>query len=427
MKVLVTTIVALNPGDAAILLGTTAILRRAFGPNVEITAVDKQATKAAKLYPWMRFVPSLFGRRQRSALGQRVASLGYEHRLERLDDIRLRVAARLLRLGLRTLAATLVGADQLKVIQEYLEADLILASGGTYLVPVYGMESPLRDYEFTRALGKSLGFMPQSMGPFTGTRLTARYRVIFEDSRFILVRDQQSRRHLVELGVREELISVVPDAAFALCDPQKLTSLHKGAPTPLRVAVSVREWKHFPGQDATAAEIRYLSGVAALVTHLVEQRDASVTFLSSCQGIPDYWTDDSRTAARVIAMLPPAAKRRVSLDSTFRDPVALAEALESFDLVVATRMHVAILALCTGRPVLPVAYEFKTRELFDGLGLERFVVPIERADGPTLISTLTRLVEEWDLVRSAGSQGVKAFAAALSEADRRLVSTLKSD
>ena len=48
-----------------------------------------------------------------------------------------------------------------------------------------------------------------------------------------------------------------------------------------------------------------------------------------------------------------------------------------FRSVVATRMHVAILALLMGVPVLPIAYEFKTSELFGKLGLGGLVQDIE--------------------------------------------------
>src|SRR5690606_9590251 len=94
--------------------------------------------------------------------------------------------------------------------------DLVLASGGTYLVPAYNMEAPLRDYEFTLALGKPLGFMPQSMGPFRGSALAPRFAAVFDRSRLLIVRDSQSASHLQELGLQPQRIMVAPDAAFAL-------------------------------------------------------------------------------------------------------------------------------------------------------------------------------------------------------------------
>ena len=45
------------------------------------------------------------------------------------------------------------------------------------------------------------------------------------------------------------------------------------------------------------------------------------------------------------------------------------ELAKGFDFVVATRMHMMILSLCVGTPVLPIAYEFKTKELAARLGI----------------------------------------------------------
>jgi colanic acid/amylovoran biosynthesis protein len=171
----------------------------------------------------------------------------------------------------------------------------------------------------------------------------------------------------------------------------------------------VREWKHFADGSGNDGEERYFAGVAALANWLVTTHDVEVTFLSSCQGIPDYWTDDAATARRVVARLDPAVAARVTVDGVFRDPAALQATLGTFDLVVATRMHVAILALCAGCPVLPIAYEFKTTELFKRLRLAWLAVPIEEATADGLISRAERLLREWPAVRETLASGVQGL------------------
>ena len=412
MRVLVSTIVALNPGDAAILRGTVRLLQQAFGESVEIVAVDRQADAATALYPWMRFLPSLFASRQRGWIGGAIARLGYEHRLWRFDAWRLRWAGRLMQRGWHSFAALFATAGERDVLAEYLRADLVVASGGTYLVPAYDTEPPLRDYELTLALDRPLAFMPQSMGPFTNTRLLKRFADVFGRSRFVFVRDEQSRQHLQSLGVPAVRVRIVPDAAFALATLPSVMAAPMAptvAPTtpPVRrVAISVREWKHFADGSGNGGEERYFAGVAALANWLVTTHDVEVTFLSSCQGIPDYWTDDAATARRVVARLDSAVAARVTIDGVFRDPEALQATLGTFDLVVATRMHVAILALCAGCPVLPIAYEFKTTELFKRLRLAWLPVPIEEATADGLIGRAERLLREWPAVCETLAAGV---------------------
>ena len=409
MRVLITTIVALNPGDAAILLGMQRLLVRAFGSDTEIAAVDGQAAAATPLYPWMRFVPSLFVRRRRGRVGRFIERIGYAHRLRRFDAWRLARAGRLMSAGLAPIAALLASKDECVILEEYLRADLVVASGGTYLVPAYDMEPPLLDYELTCALGRPFGIMPQSLGPFTGSRLQERFRQTWMRTRVLFVRDEKSRAHLRDIGVPDNRITVMPDCAFALRQPERRPPLGP----PRRVAVSVREWRHFSDGSGRDGERRYLAGMAGLVTWLVREKGIEVTFLSSCQGISDYWADDARTAREVVALLDEHVAQQVVVDGAFRGPEALQEALSAFDFVVATRMHVAILSLCTARPVLAVAYEFKTTELFRSLGLDWLAVPIEAAESERLIALVSRLLDEWTVVGDRIYDGAASLAARL--------------
>src|SRR3546814_6657409 len=77
------------------------------------------------------------------------------------------------------------------------------------------------------------------------------------------------------------------------------------------------------------------------------------------------------------------ARSRVRVDDRFHTPEALRDRYAGYDMVVATRMHAAILALCAGTPVMPLAYEFKTAELFGRLGFAGKVPSIERSEEHT--------------------------------------------
>jgi len=72
--------------------------------------------------------------------------------------------------------------------------------------------------------------------------------------------------------------------------------------------------------------------------------------------------------------------------------------LKGFDLVVATRMHVMIMALCVGTPVLPIAYEFKTKELANRLKLEGFVSDINTINREDLIGKAEALIGTLDRI-----------------------------
>jgi colanic acid/amylovoran biosynthesis protein len=130
---------------------------------------------------------------------------------------------------------------------------------------------------------------------------------------------------------------------------------------------------------------RYREAVAALVTHLVRQ-GAAVTFVSTCQGVPEYVNDDSAVAAEIAAKLPPDVASSVEVDRDWHAPEELRAKLRGFDLAISTRMHLAILALGQGVPVFSIAYEFKADELFSQLSLGPSVLPIEDADPATIVA-----------------------------------------
>jgi colanic acid/amylovoran biosynthesis protein len=87
-----------------------------------------------------------------------------------------------------------------------------------------------------------------------------------------------------------------------------------------------------------------------------------------------------------------AVRRHVEVDRIHRRPEALIERFREFDMVIATRMHALILALCARRPVIGIAYEFKTRELMQRVGLGELVVDIEDATGERLIARFQHLL-----------------------------------
>jgi colanic acid/amylovoran biosynthesis protein len=133
--------------------------------------------------------------------------------------------------------------------------------------------------------------------------------------------------------------------------------------------------------------------------HLVREHGATVIFLSTCQGVAEYRWDDSRIAGEVARRLDPALRENVRICDGFIHPLRLIEHMAGMDLVIATRMHMGILSLVGGTPVLPIAYEFKTAELFKRLGMEAWVHDIESITPETLVQSLTDFLQELPSIR----------------------------
>lgn len=383
MKILITNAVSLNAGDAAILRGAVSILRGTFGNDMAVAVYDSKAETAKRHYPEFHYRPALYDQVRSAAKGAGRAKLAIL--------FVLLLAALWKRPVGRRLAHRL--SPRLRdSLEEYARADLIVATGGTYLVPAYRLFPKVFDFLVALLLGRPLILFTQSMGPFPPGRDRWLLRWALCRARLILVRDDASRRHLAELGVPEGSVVQAADAAFALARLDRPVRRFPPSGRPMRVAISVRDWPHFRNEAPTMGMQRYLAAMAKLTRILVEEHGVGVTFLSTCQGVPEYWTDDSRVADKVVGLLPGAVRSHVTVDRAFYRPEHLIERLAEHDAVVATRMHVGILALCAGVPVLPIAYEFKTSELFRALGWGELTQNIEELTPEGLESAFRHLL-----------------------------------
>ena len=290
----------------------------------------------------------------------------------------------------------IVSRRQQQALSRLAEADVVVYTGGTSLVGNYDLRGKLFDLQLAQELGVPVIFFTQSMGPFVKPGLRRKLGNILRKSPLILLRDQASLANAVAVGAPPERCHVLADVVFGLHSSQNVT--RRSAWPPQKVAISVRDWAHFEKIDTVEGMRRYRESVANLVNFVVRELGAKVSFLSTCQGRPEYWTDDSLVAEEIAKALPQDVRESVVVDRLPRSPDQLRDAFGGFDLVVATRMHAAILALIAGTPVLPIAYEFKTVELFRTLGWGPLISHIDELANDTLVGKLQLLLTQTHLL-----------------------------
>ena len=425
MRVAVLNAVLANGGDAAIALGLLRALRAALGDALEAAVYDSLPDVTAPLYPELEVSPSPLRlawtpeARGLAARGRRAARWLASRR-------RLRRAADALGGGRTGAARRLAGEAGYGVLADLAGADLVVSTGGTYLVEHYWLGPRLLELDLVRRLRRPLVLFTQSLGPFRKRGVRRALRRLLPYARLVLVRDERSARHVRDVAP-EARVAVAADAAFALADPGVLAEararvLPEGRP--LRVGVSVRDWPHFQTTTAEEGMRRYRASVAALVTHLVRARGAEVRFFSTCQGLPAYRFDDARVAAAIAGEMPDDVRRRVEVVTAYLRPERTMAEAARCDLVVATRMHAAILALCAGTPVLPIAYEFKTREVFGRLGVEAWVQEIEGVTPEGLVEAAEGVLAALPAARAGLFARVEAERADAMAAGARVVEAL---
>ena len=411
MRILIINTVVLNGGDSAILHATMDLLRRQFGADTTFVVHESQPEIATRFYPELTLRTRAY--RVVSHVDKPVGRR--EKLVTELRLTRFRLACELRARGVNAIPSLLVRATEQRLMDDFADADLVITTGGTYLVEHYDFTSRLFAIETARRLRRPLIFFTQSLGPFTKPETRKRVAQAVNGARLVLLRDERSLGHLRDIGARDDNLRVTADVVFAMADQAAVcaartrgafpvTRTNGGAP---RVAVSVRAWSHFEHLSADAGMDAYRRAMCAAITLLVERYGTRVTFISTCQGVPGYWADDSRTAHEIADMLPPSIRSAVDVDCDFHRPAELAAKLRGFDLVVTTRMHMAILALGVGTLVFPVAYEFKTRELFDRLGVGAYVHDMEGVDADAFVKTLDSFLHNAGGVRETMFAGVE--------------------
>jgi colanic acid/amylovoran biosynthesis protein len=389
VRILIVNSVALNVGDAAILQGEIRALREAFGPDTTIEVAEQTPVVARRLYPDLSFHSGFHPRHAewpRWMAHGAVASLR-----KRRTSLAVRLLARM-----PWLARLLLTTEQRAHLAHIAAADLVVATGGTYFVEHYDFTAKADEVLAAQALGRPTALFTQSLGPFTHRRSQRTMRRVVAGSVAVFLRDARSRGHLAAIGADASRLHVHADAAFTLARVAPGTLRPSGGPR--RVAISVRHWTHYRSADGRAARDRYRRAVADAARALA--RDGwEVTFLSTCQGVPEYWTDDSKFAGALVADLL-GDEPRILVDPSFRTPEQLAAHLAAFDVAVATRMHFAILALCAGTPVVAIAYEFKSRELLRQMGRESWAFDIEEVTADGVVRAVREAAAGGDTLRA---------------------------
>jgi colanic acid/amylovoran biosynthesis protein len=383
-RVLYSGTVVSNGGDSAILVAQLQLINRA-APGHSAVIHDAAPDVAGMAFPEADVL---------GATAQAVWSPPGPRQLARaarkLSRSRIRLCARLLAKGhlpRRLVMQALTSAER-RALESLESADLVVYTGGTSLVEQYNLDPKLFELEIAQLLERPIILLPQSLGPFRDPRNRRRVRAVVANAACVLLRDQLSLDHLEEIGAATSSCHVVPDVVFSLATDESLRRLRDGRMCgPPRIGVSVRDCtRFFDGSAAERADLeqRYERAVADLATHVVSTLGATVVFLSTCQGLPGYWTDDSEIALRVADQMDPVARSRVVVDRAHRTTDQLIREFGAMDIVVSTRLHGAILALAAGTPVLPIAYEFKTHQVMAQLGLTEFVSDIREGTGESL-------------------------------------------
>jgi colanic acid/amylovoran biosynthesis protein len=287
------------------------------------------------------------------------------------------------------IGAAFVRPSSMVALRAYLDADLVISSGGAYL------GGPRPGINLTTAFQIVLARIldrPCVIAPVTVKPMSAPVRFIVGRAlrgSSVFGRDHGTVARLRRLGIPATFSG---DLAFLSRATESDRPRHR-AKESLCVAVAPRQFGWDTEPFARRAELE--AATVGVLTSLVRERGARILVVaqSTAAGLEDDAAEITRLLSRLPSDVAPSVRRLPHARSVDEVIAQYAEA----DVVYAYRLHAAITALMAGTPSLVIDYEPKVRGVLSTVGLGDWVISsAEAADPVTVQERLVTLAARAD-------------------------------
>jgi polysaccharide pyruvyl transferase WcaK-like protein len=235
-----------------------------------------------------------------------------------------------------------------------------------------------------------MAFLSVGAGPIDSKLSAFFIRRAVASACYVSVRDRHSGQVLTSIGLAGPF-PLCPDIGYGLLDELLQTAViapagrRDGMVVGLNV-VAHQDPRYWPHGDARRYEV-FLLKMAEFARWLLDNGYTVRLFSSQPRA-------DGRVADDLVALLGVGRLDLSRLDSAIEDVEQiedLVSAIAGCDCVVAGRYHSALLPLLLDIPVLGLAYNEKTRELFAAVGHPERCLDIDRFSVQSLIAALGKL------------------------------------
>ena len=210
-------------------------------------------------------------------------------------------------------------------------------------------------------------------------------------------RDKNSRAAASTFFPTAASDAVVPDLALNLPTPGLAVSVHPLAPTGATVAISPIAYARpgsWPRAESPVYE-RYLKQMADVV-HALLARDSTVVLVRSS-------ISDVTTINELLQALDPQARRAIDrriLVPTVAGWRDLVDVLMSTDLLIASRLHSAILNFVSSKPTIAISFDAKVDWLMKDLDQAEYLLQIETFTAAEVMDLADRALQRTDAIRA---------------------------
>jgi polysaccharide pyruvyl transferase WcaK-like protein len=315
-------------------------------------------------------------------------------------------------------------------LREIERADLVVSVGAERINDNFWIALPfaLLMLWTVKRMGKPLVLFPQSFGPFHFLPSRIASRLVLDECDYILPRDAESRDQLQRIGLRGPL--VIPAVDVAVLQPRAPSSEARrllgeyfldDRERPI-IAVSAMCWSYMKARGPTRHP-QYVRAMATACDMLYETTGADIAFICTNLRQEGCREDDLRVARDIRELM--RHGRDCAILDTLYTPAQMKGILGLCEMALVTRMHACIFASGAYTPTVAVSYEFKLREYMRAVGLEEYVVDIDRVTPEGLAHLARTCWNSREAVRYRLIQGMPDQRARVLDAVREFASDFR--
>lgn len=236
-------------------------------------------------------------------------------------------------------------------------SDILISGGGSLLQDVTSKRSVFY-YLGVILMGllfrKPVMIFAQGIGPLTSNLSRFLVQLILNRVSIISVRDEESAKLLMELGIKNSLINVTADPVFNLEPPSdeevdELVSYEGISSNDRWVGISIREWKGLS---------TYREHLARAADYIIDRYQAKVVL------IPMHISDDFKESEIIKNMM----KNEVKIIKGKYTPREIMGLIKKLDIVIGMRLHALIFSARMGIPFIGISYDPKVDSLIKLMG-----------------------------------------------------------
>jgi polysaccharide pyruvyl transferase WcaK-like protein len=273
--------------------------------------------------------------------------------------------------GVRTIprqAPERSGFRNVTLLREVARADLVTLGGGDLIreqadgvVPALNWLARIRT---ALALRRPVALIGVSVGDLEAPRVRRAVSDYLRRIPLIAARDSASAAALTELGAED--VWTIGDLALESWTPDVVRPQRSAGP--VRIGVATREILGRGRSVPADADEHLRRELAIALDELVTTLDARVELIPCRTRGPQPRPDDDARAGEALA----AVARTGATWTRHQSPSSAAEfgaIARELDLVIAVRLHGAVLSAAAGRPLLGISYDRKVSGFLEDLGL----------------------------------------------------------